>query len=121
MAKPSRTLSRRQQSCVLYKMHLTGEVQMAGWSMQLNHAALKRAVGPLEGRLVLSICECGLSIRSAAGRVEVAAAGFWASPLSVPAGRLRRALARDYGLDAHLEFFEGELMVNASTVPAREV
>jgi hypothetical protein len=53
--------------------------------------------------------------------VDVAGVGFWASPVSVAAGRLRRALACDYGGYAHLEFGKGRLMVNASCVPAREV
>jgi hypothetical protein len=121
MTKPTRMLSRRQQSCVLYSMHLTGEVSAPGWSMRVERRALLRALGRLEGRLVLTVCERGLSVRSRAGRVDLAGVGFWASPVSVAAGRLRRALACDYGGYAHLEFGKGRLMVNASCVPAREV
>lgn len=120
MSKPTRNLTRRQQSSVLYGMRLTGEVTMPGWTMQLDHGEMVRAVERLEGQLVLSVCESGLSIWSAAGRVEVPGAGFWASPLMVAAARLRRALACDYGC-AHLEFVDGKLSVNASSIPAREI
>jgi hypothetical protein len=102
-------------------MHLTGEVSAPGWSMRLERDALVQALGVLEGRLVLTVCETGLSVRSRAGRVDLAGKGFWASPVSATASRLRRALACDYGGDAHLEFVKGRLMVNASSMPAREV
>ena len=121
MTKPTHILSRRQQGCVLYSLHLTGEVSAPGWSMRVERAELVRVLGALEGRLVLTVCERGLSMRSRAGRVDVAGIGFWASPVSVAAGRLRRALACDYGGCAHLEFGKGRLMVNASCAPAREV
>jgi hypothetical protein len=114
-------LSRREQSCVLYGMYLTEEVKMTGWSMRVKRGALLRALAGMDGRLVLTVCELGLSIRSLAGRADVAGAGFWASPLSVAAGRLRRALARDYDGWAQLEFCKGRLIVNASSMPAREI
>ena len=94
---------------------------MPGWTMRVQRTALLRALAGFEGRLVLTVCDLGLSIRSPAGRVEVAGTGFWASPLSLTAGRLRRALACDHGRFAQLEFANGRLMVNASSVPAREI
>ena len=93
---------------------------MPGWTMQLERGEFLHALKGLQGLLVLSICDRGLSIRSAAARVEVTGDGFWASPLGVPAARLRRALACDYGC-AHLEFVAGKLSVNASSIPAREI
>lgn len=121
MTKPTHRLSRREQGFVLYGMHLTEEVMMPGWSMRVERGALLRALAGVEGRLVLTVCDLGLSVRSRSGRADLAGVGFWASPLSVTAGRLRRALACDYGGSAQLEFANRRLMVNASSMPAWEI
>jgi hypothetical protein len=40
---------------------------------------LMRGLAGVEGRLVLSVCELGLSVRSRAERADLAGVGFWAS------------------------------------------
>jgi len=94
---------------------------MPGWTMRVQQSALLRALAGVEGRLVLTVCDLGLSIRSRAGRVEVAGTGFWASPLSVTAGRLRRALTRERERYVQLEFANGQLTLNARSMAAREI
>jgi len=121
MNHPTRLLTRRQQGFVLHSMHLTGEVAAPPWSMQVEHRALVRAVGMLSGRVVLTVCDAGLSLRSGSARVDVAGVGFWASPVVATASRLRRGLACAYGRSAQLEFAGGRLFVNASSMPAWEI
>jgi hypothetical protein len=121
MIEPNRLLSRRQQSFVLYSMYLTGEVKMTGWTMQVERSLLQRALDGLEGLLVLTVSDLGLSIRSRAGRADVAGIGFWASPVSVTAGRLRQAAARESDPYVQLEFGNGRLTLNARSMAAREI
>jgi hypothetical protein len=68
---------------------------MTGWSMRVERGALLLA--GVEGRLVLTVCDVGLAVRSPGAGRSCRPGLLGASPLSVTAGQLRRALACDYG------------------------
>jgi hypothetical protein len=110
-------------------MVLAGEVSFGGWSMRVDRAGLLAAVGRFGrprarvGPVVLVISEGGISVRSRRSRAVVRGIGFWASPVAVEAGRLRRALMRGADRHVHLEYSNesGRLSVDAASLAAVEV
>ena|SRR5690349_17405442 len=128
MRQATRRLSARERSCVIYGMVLAGEVSFGGWSMRVDRAELLDAIGEPGrprarlGPVVLVVCEGGMSVRSRRSRAAVRGIGFWASPVAVEAGRLRRALMRGANRRVHLEYSNetGRLSVDAASLAAVE-
>ncbi len=134
MGSATRKISARERNFILYSLYLAGEVKTPGWGMQVDRQRLARAVeaavrgSPLCGsgrrrrsRVVLTVCDAGLSVRSAEVATDIPAIGIWASPIAADGLMVLRVLARITDDRVQLEFYEGRLGLNERSVRAREI
>lgn len=109
------------------------ELQGSIWSMRIEKRDLVDAIGTARTRATLRRkgpgfepdvmfvrCAEGLSIRSSASAMDIPASGTWASPITANGAALRRLAPKLAGPVIELSYAEGRLMLNGTSVPARE-
>lgn len=77
--------------------------------------------GGFESLIVLAECEEGLSVRSSNSAMDIPATGVWASPISVSGATLRQLVPKLSGPNVELSYADGQLALNRTRLPAREV
>ena len=77
--------------------------------------------GGFEPVVVLAGCKEGLSIRSSNSAMDIPAAGVWASPIAVSGVILRQLAPKLTGPMVELSYCDGELALNQTRLPAKEV
>ena len=77
--------------------------------------------GGFESFVVLAECAEGLSVRSSNSAMDIPATGVWASPVSVSGVTLRQLAPKLAGPTIELSYADGELALNQTRLPAREV
>ena len=75
----------------------------------------------LEPDVVILSCAEGLSFRTAQLACDIPAGGTWPSPISANGAMLRRLAPKLPGPVVELEYSEGNLRLNSTHVPAREI
>lgn len=107
------------------------------WSMTIEKRDLVEAIGVARQRptlrrvsggrggfeplVVLAKCEEGLSVRSSNSAMDIPATGVWASPIAVSGVTLRQLAPKLTGPTIDLSFSDGQLALNQTRLPAREV
>lgn len=90
-----------------------------------RRATLRRKGGGLEPDVLFVGCDVdgapGLSIRTADAAMDVPGVGAWPSPISANGPALRRLAPKLAGLEIDVAYEEGRLVLNGTSVPAREV
>lgn len=85
-----------------------------------TRATLRRKGGGLEPDVMFVACAEGLSIRSSAAAMDIPAKGAWSSPITANGAALRRLAPKLSGPVIELSYESGRLMLNKTSVPARE-
>ena len=109
----------------------------ATWAMTISKADLVEAIGVARRRptlrrvasgrggfeddVVFASCEAGLSIRSSISAMDIPASGAWASPIAVSGATIRQLAPKLGGPEIELCYGDGQLALNQTRLPAREV
>lgn len=103
------------------------------WSMEIDkrdlidaigtartRATLRRKETGLEADIMFVRCADGISIRSSASAMDIPAMGSWVSPISANGAALRRLAPKLAGPTVTLRYETGRLLLNGTSLPARE-
>lgn len=97
------------------KRDLIDAIRMAG-----TRAALRRKETGLEADVMFVRCADGISIRSSASAMDIPAKGSWVLPVSANGAALRRLAPKLAGPTITLRYETGRLLLNGTSLPARE-
>jgi hypothetical protein len=86
-----------------------------------SRATLRRKKSGLETDIVFAECSDGLSIRSSAALMDVEGSGVWTSPVAANGPALRRLAPKLSGTEVTLRYSAGRLLLNGTSIPAREL
>ncbi|HVI99429.1 MAG TPA: hypothetical protein VM657_10220 [Sphingomonas sp.] len=85
-----------------------------------SRPTLRRKGGGFEPDVLLVACAEGLSVRSSNAAMDIPATGAWASPIVANGAMLRRLAPKLSGPAVELCYETGRLLLNGTSVPARE-
>lgn len=88
--------------------------------MARTRATLRRKESGLEADIMFVKCADGISIRSSASAMDIPATGSWVSPISANGAALRRLAPKLAGPTVTLRYETGQLLLNGTSLPARE-
>jgi hypothetical protein len=107
------------------------------WAMTVEKRDLVDAVGTARSRptlrrvpggrggfemlVVLAASDDGLSVRSSNSAMDIRGTGVWSSPIGVAGATLRQLAPKLSGPTVELSYSDGELALNQTRIPAREV
>jgi hypothetical protein len=77
--------------------------------------------GGFEPLVTLAACEAGLSVRSSNSAMDIPGAGVWGSPIAVSGVTLRQLAPKLTGPTIELSYCDGQLALNQTRLPAREI
>ncbi len=86
-----------------------------------RRATLRRKGGQLEPDVLFVACDGGLSIRTSDAAMDIPATGAWSSPVSANGPALRRLAPKLAGPEVTVTYEDGRMVLNGTSVPAREV
>ena len=109
------------------------ESNACAWNVEINKSDLIDAIGTvrtratlrrketgLEADVMFVRCVDGISIRSSASAMDIPAKGSWVSPVSANGAALRRLTPKLAGPTITLRYETGRLLLNGTSLPARE-
>jgi hypothetical protein len=77
--------------------------------------------GGFEPLVTLAASGEGLSVRSSNSAMDIPATGVWASPIAVSGVTLRQLAPKLTGPTIELTYCDGQLALNQTRLPAREI
>jgi hypothetical protein len=83
-------------------------------------STLRKVSGGFEDDVTLTGCPAGLSIRSNFAATDIPAAGTWPSPIMTHGATLRRLASKLAGPEIEIAFGDGHLLLNTTSLSARE-
>lgn len=86
-----------------------------------RRATLRRKKAGLETEIVFAECSGGLSVRSSAALMDIEGSGVWTSPVAANGPALRRLVPKLSGTEVSLRYSAGRLLLNGTSIPAREL
>lgn len=86
-----------------------------------TRAGLRYKGGKLEPDVVIVSSSDGLSFRSSDLAIDIPATGTWPSPVKANGPAIRRLVPKLDGPTINLNYDAGRLMLNSTSVPAKEM